>query len=59
MENSPTTECREQRLAVDVFLGYEVVSAPNSLSLVPGFFDVFGTKTETDIKSIYFNTDVR
>jgi len=32
---------------VDKLLGYDVVSAPTSPSLVPGFFDMFRTKSET------------
>ena len=52
MENSPTTAYRKQRLVVDNLLGYEVVSAPTSQSLVPEFFDVFRTKSETDTKCI-------
>jgi len=51
MENSPTTECRKQRLVVDNLLGYEVVSAPTSHSLLPGFLDMFQTKSGTDTDS--------
>jgi len=49
---SETTPC------VDNFLGYEVVSASTSHSLVLGFLDVFRTKSETVINNIKMQVNI-